>query len=117
MRTQRVDATILPAEQLLALALGGTPAEHFGVRTRPPAAAEQAWTLSGAWRNADNTVRLQLAGDWSYLAHVAGRDRCVWGTYEAVGTGLLLRDESGLRTPVTVSEDGLEMAGHQLFRG
>jgi hypothetical protein len=28
----------------------------------------------------------------------------------------MLRDESGLRTPVAVADDALEMAGHHLFR-
>jgi hypothetical protein len=116
MRTHRVDATILPAEQLLALALGGTPAEQFSARTVPPATGEQARALAGTWHNADSTVRLHLAEDWSYAGSVSGRDRCAKGTYQADGTGLLLRDETGLRTPVTVFEHGLEMAGHHLFR-
>jgi hypothetical protein len=58
---------------------------------------------------------VQLKG--SYRGRVEGRRRTAKGTYHPSATGLVLRDESGLRTPVTVvAEDGLEMAGHQLFR-
>lgn len=115
MRTHRVDATIFGATSLLALALGGVAPERLTV-ARPVAPGEPD-PLVGLWLSADHTVRLQLAADWSYQGSVAGRQRAARGTYRPEGAGLVLRDETGLRTPVAVAEDGLEMAGHQLFRG
>lgn len=114
MRTHRVDATIFGATSLLALALGGVAPERVAAPTRP--APDDPDALVGIWLSADNTVRLHLAADWSYRGSVAGRQRAAKGTYRPEGAGLVLRDETGLRTPVAVAEDGLEMAGHQLFR-
>jgi len=114
MRNHRVDATIFGATPLLTLALGGVAPERI---TRPgPVAPGEPDPLVGIWLSADHTVRLQLAADRSYRSSVAGRRRAAQGTYRPEGAGLLLRDETGLRTPVAVAEDGLEMAGHQLFR-
>ncbi len=110
----RVDATIFGAASLLTLALGGVAPEHLAVPA--PVATEDAEALAGLWRSADNTVRLKLGADWSYLGRVEGRRRAAKGTYRPDSAGLVLRDESGLRTPVTVAEHRLEMAGHHLFR-
>jgi hypothetical protein len=114
MRTHRVDATIFGATSLLALALGGVATEHLAAPA--PVATGDAEILAGIWLNADKTVRLQLGADWSYLGSVAGRHRAARGTYHPAGSGLVLRDETGLRTPVTLAGYGLEMAGHHLFR-
>jgi hypothetical protein len=114
MRTPRVDATIFGATSLLTLALGGVAPERLAAPV--PVAGEEARGLAGMWLSADNTVRLQLGADWSYLGRVEGRRRAAKGTYRSEGAGLVLRDETGLRTPVTVAEDVLEMAGHHLFR-
>jgi len=115
MRTHRVDATIFGATSLLALALGGVTPEQIDVPGR--VAADEPDTLVGIWLSADRTVRLHLAADGTYRGSVAGRQRAAKGTYRAEGAdGLVLRDETGLRTPVTIAEDGLKMAGHRLFR-
>ncbi|MGW4940623.1 Atu4866 domain-containing protein [Actinoplanes sp. NPDC004185] len=114
MRTPRVDTTIFGATSLLTLALGGVAPEQL---TAPvPVASGHAEAVAGLWLSADKTVRLRLDADWSYLGRVAGRHRAAKGTYRPEGTGLVLRDDTGLRTPVTVADDVLEMAGHQLFR-
>ena len=115
MRTPRVDTTIFGATSLLTLALGGVAPEQLAVPV-PAADEDEAAALVGVWLSADQMVRLQLASDWSFLGSVAGRHRTAKGTYRSEGAGLVLRDESGLRTPVAVADDGLEMAGHQLFR-
>ena len=112
MRTNNVDATIFGTAPLLALALGGSD----DLRHAPERPAEPPEGFTGLWRNADGTVRLCLAADWSYEGRVAGRRRSSRGTYRPDGAGLVLSDESGLRTPVVVAEYGLEMAGHQLFK-
>jgi len=114
MRNPRVDTTIFGTASLLTLALGGVAPEQLSVPV--PAAAGDAEVLAGLWLSADKTVRLRLGADWSYLGQVAGRRRPAQGTYRPEGAGLVLRDETGLRTPVTVADDVLEMAGHQLFR-
>jgi hypothetical protein len=116
MRSNRVDTTIFGAAPLLALALGGVAPERLIAAVPAPASSGEAELLAGIWLNADKTVRLELGADWSYLGRVAGRDRAAKGNYRPAGAGLVLRDESGLRTPVTVAGHGLEMAGHQLFR-
>ena len=113
MRTNRVDATIFDTASLLALALGGAGDEVHAGGDRPASPAE---AFTGRWLNADGTVRLCLGADWSYEGTVAGRRRSAKGTYRPDGAGLLLSDESGLRTPVAVADHGLEMAGHQLYR-
>ena len=110
----RVDATIFGTASLLTLALGGVAPEQLAAPV-PVAGAEET-TLAGLWLSADHTVRLELGTDWSYESRVQGRRRAAKGTYRPAGTGLVLRDSSGLRTPVAVAGDGLEMAGHQLFR-
>lgn len=117
MRTPRVDTTILDTASLLTLALGGVAAEQLAACDPVPVTDEEARALVGVWLNADRTVRLHLAADWSYVGSVAGRHRGARGTYRTGGAGLLLRDETGLHTPVAVVEHGLEMAGHQLFPG
>jgi len=114
MRTHRVDTTIFDATPLLALALGGVAPER--ITAAGPVAPGEPDPLVGIWLSADRTVRLHLAADWSYRGSVAGRHRVARGTYLPEGAGLVLRDETGLRTPVAVAEDGLEMAGHHLFR-
>ncbi|MFI7539786.1 Atu4866 domain-containing protein [Actinoplanes sp. NPDC049599] len=114
MRNHRVDATIFGAAPLLALALGGVAPERLAAPV--PAGTGDAAPLVGVWRSADSTVKLRLDADWSYLGSVEGRHRAARGTYRPQGSGLVLRDETGLRTPVTVAEDVLEMAGHQLFK-
>jgi hypothetical protein len=114
MTRSRVDMTIFGAADLLTLALGGVAPEQLAVAV--PVAADEEPALAGTWLSADSTVWLRLGPDWSYLGCVEGRHRAAKGTYRPDGAGLLLRDETGLRTPVTVAGDGLEMAGHQLFR-
>jgi hypothetical protein len=114
MRSSPKDTTIFGAASLLTLALGGVAAEQLAVAV--PAVADDATALAGVWLSADSTVRLQLGADWSYLGSVAGRHRAAQGTYRPEGAGLVLRDVTGLRTPVTVADDALEMAGHQLFK-
>src|SRR5690349_11354135 len=113
MRTQRVDATIFSTASLLALAFGGTETIKGGSLPRPAGPPEG---FAGLWRNADGTVRLCLGEDWSYEGSVAGRRRSARGTYRRDSAGLVLSDESGLRTRVVVADDGLEMAGHQLYK-
>jgi hypothetical protein len=114
MRNHRVDATIFGAASLLTLALGGGAAEQLAAPV--PVSIDETAALAGIWLNADNTVRLQLGADWSYLGSVEGRHRAATGVYRPAGTGLVLHDDTGLRTPVAVAGYGLEMAGHQLFR-
>ena len=113
MRTPQVDTTIFGASALLTLALGGVAPERLAV---PAPVGTDAAALAGIWLSADSTVKLQLGADWSYLGSVEGRRRAARGTYRPDGAGLVLRDDTGLRTSVTVAEDILEMAGHQLFK-
>jgi hypothetical protein len=114
MRTPRVDATIFGTASLLALPLGGAAPERLTARV--PVASVDAAALVGSWLSPDRTVRLQLGADGSYRGSVEGRHRPATGTYRPEGAGLVLRDDSGLRTPVTVAGHRLEMAGHQLFK-
>jgi len=114
MRTSRVDATIFGAASLLALPLGGSGREQLAAPV--PVASEDAAALVGIWLSADRTVRLQLRADLSYRGRVEGRHRTATGSYRLEGTGLVLQDDTGLRTPVTVRGYALEMAGHQLFK-
>jgi len=110
-----VDTTVLGTSSLLALvrsadASGATaPAGH-----QPALLASQA--LVGRWRSADGAVRLTIKTDGTYAGAVAGRKRGARGTYRVDGTTMTLRDDSGLRTPVTLYDDELEMAGHRLGR-
>jgi hypothetical protein len=112
MRTPRFDATIFGPASLLALAMSG----GVTFETAPPVPGEVAEDLVGLWLSADEMVRLAMAGDGTYERSIVGRDRVSHGTYRMDGPLMLLRDDSGLRTPVTVGPDRLEMAGHDLFR-
>jgi hypothetical protein len=114
MRPSRGETTIFGASSLLTLALGGVAPDDLAVPV--PAGSGDAAQLVGIWLSADSTVKLRLDPDWSYLGSVEGRRRAAKGTYRAEGSGLVLRDDTGLRTSVTVVEDVLEMAGHQLFK-
>ena len=109
----RVDTTIFGTSALLTLAFGGsaTPVQITMPRPEGPPDGHV-----GFWRNEDGSVRLCLAEDWSFEGHIEGRRRPAKGTYHPYGEGLVLRDESGLRTPITVADDALEMAGHRLVR-
>ncbi|WP_306206691.1 hypothetical protein [Actinoplanes sp. RD1] len=104
--------TIFGTASLLTLALSGT--DTLEVTLNHPATPPAGFV--GFWQNANGSVRLCLAGDGSYEGRIAGRRRTARGTYHPADGGLVLRDETGLRTPVTRAADGLEMAGHQLFR-
>ena len=114
MRTSRVDATILGAASLFALPLGGAGRERLAAPV--PVPSDDAAALVGVWLTADRTVRLQLRADLTYRSRVEGRHRTATGSYRPEGTGLVLQDDTGLRTPVTVAGYALEMAGHQLFK-
>jgi hypothetical protein len=110
-----VDTTVLGTSSLLALAMGRAGS---GV-TAPP--GHQPATLAseavvGRWRSADGVVRLEIKTDGTYAGAVAGRKRSPHGTYRVDGTTLTLRDDTGLRTPVTLYDDELEMAGRRLGR-
>jgi hypothetical protein len=118
-RGPRIDATILGAASLLALAMGP------GVEDMdPPAPGTQsvvgsgvaAADLVGEWTSPDRTVRLNLRANGRYHRSVAGRARTAAGAYRVDGTRLLLRDDSGLRTAVTIHPDALDLAGHRLRR-
>ena len=115
MRIFRVDTTVLDTSSLLAVAMitdgsGATaPPGH-----QPAPVASKA--LVGRWRSADGAVRLEIKTDGTYAGAVAGRKRAAHGTYRVDGTTMTLRDDTGLRTPVTLYEGELEMAGHRLGR-
>ncbi|MFI5934965.1 hypothetical protein [Actinoplanes sp. NPDC051494] len=113
MRTPKIDTTIFGTAALLTLAFGGNETTVPVITPHPDGPPDG---FVGFWRNEDGSVRLCLAEDWSFEGHVEGRRRTAKGTYHPNGGGLVLRDESGLRTPVTVADDGLEMAGHLLVR-
>lgn len=106
-------ATIFGTSSLLTLALGGSGDALAFTLPRPGTPPDG---FVGFWQNADGSVRLCLAGDGSYEGRVAGRRRSARGVYHLAGDDLVLRDESGLRTAVTVAADALEMAGHQLHK-
>ncbi|MEV6600262.1 hypothetical protein AB0M36_25945 [Actinoplanes sp. NPDC051346] len=114
MRTNRLDATIFTSASLIALAFGGKP--DNAVTLALPHPDGEPDEFAGIWRNADDTVRLCLGEDWSYEGRIAGRRRSAKGVYRPDGAGLMLSDESGLRTRVEPAEYGLQMAGHQLFK-
>jgi hypothetical protein len=119
-RGPRIDATILGAASLLALALAGAgPAPTRHIRTAPAEAAvvkDGAAAYAGVWMSADDAVRLDLSADLTYARSIVGRTATAVGTYSIDGAGLLLRDSSGLRTTVTTVGDDLEMAGYRLSR-
>ena len=117
MRTHaepRVDTTVLDAAALLALVMGGEGAAT-GSAGRVPAPLPPAAPV-GAWRSADDAVRLDIRTDGTYDGRVAGRKRRAHGTYRIDGSTMTLSDDSGLHTAVTVHDGGLEMAGHRLAR-
>ena len=118
-RGPRIDATILGAASLLALAMarGGTAEATERFQTVPPPAVAVRPSVAafvGIWMSADDTVRLDVSADGTYERSVAGRKESARGTYRVDGTVLLLRDESGIRTTVTSVNGALEMAGHRL---
>jgi hypothetical protein len=110
-----VDTTVLGTSSLLALAMGtdasgaAAPPGHQPATIAGPA-------LVGRWRSPDGAVRLEIKTDGTYAGAVAGRKRAAHGTYRVDGTTMTLRDDSGLRTPVTLYDGELEMAGHRLGR-
>ncbi|MEV6306170.1 Atu4866 domain-containing protein [Actinoplanes sp. NPDC051861] len=109
-----LDTTVLDAASLLAIAMGGaTDVGTCPVTGRPRVVTDAA--VVGAWRSADGVVRLQLRRDGTYAGEVAGRRRQARGTYRVDGGSVLLHDDSGLNTPVTVHDGELEMAGHRLL--
>jgi hypothetical protein len=108
-----VDTTILDAAALLALALGGSRPGATGGPGHTPARITTSAPV-GAWLSADGTVRLDIKTDGTYDGQVAGRKRRAHGTYRLDGTTMVLSDDSGLNTAVTVHDGGLEMAGHRL---
>jgi hypothetical protein len=110
--TISLDTTVLGAASLLALALGADSAvatdairPDLPIKTRPPV---------GVWRTADGAVLLNIRTDGTYAGKVAGRRRPAHGTYDLEGGRMTLSDDSGLRTPVTLTDGALEMAGHRL---
>ncbi|WP_250029074.1 Atu4866 domain-containing protein [Paractinoplanes maris] len=112
---KHVDTAVLDAAALFAIAMGGQAAEQPG----PPGRRPSKMTVSapvGVWLSADGTVRLDIKTDGTYAGKVAGRKRRAHGTYDLAGRTLTLSDASGLRTPVAVGNDVLEMAGHRLGR-
>jgi Agrobacterium tumefaciens protein Atu4866 len=110
-----VDTTVLGTSSLLALAMGRAASETTApAGHQPTVLASNA--VVGRWRSADGVVRLEIKTDGTYAGAVAGRKRAPHGTYRVEGTTLTLRDDTGLRTPVTLYEDGLEMAGRRLGR-
>jgi hypothetical protein len=116
-----VDATILGAATLFALALGngnnlmGTPERYDFVAPRAVVTEDVSTTgLVGSWRSTDAAVHLDLYADGKYERGIVGRVRSSHGTFRADGPNLLLWDDSGLRTTVIVADGALEMAGHRL---
>lgn len=108
------DTTVLDAAALLAIAMGGAAdVVTCPVTGRPATVTDEA--VIGGWRSADGMVRLQLRTDGTYAGAVAGRRRQARGTYQIDGVSVLLRDDSGLNTPITVHDGELEMAGHRLL--
>ncbi len=107
-----LDTTVLGAASLLALALGTGPAAAGD--DRRPARPMKILPPVGVWRSADGAVLLDIKTDGTYAGKVAGRRRAAHGTYDLEGAGMTLSDDSGLRTPVTLHDGVLEMAGHRL---
>ncbi len=120
-RGPRIDATILGAASLLALAMGGASAQGTdqGGSSAPSSIVSDGVSpsdLAGLWTSADGRVRLDLGPDGRYKRSIVGRERSAHGTYRLEGLSLLLRDDSGLRTTVTVYDGALDMAGYRLNR-
>jgi hypothetical protein len=84
------------------------------VQTPAVTVANGAGAYVGVWLSADDTVRLDISADGTYERSIVGRRRSARGMYRVDGTSLRLVDESGIRTTVTSSNGGLEMAGYQL---
>jgi hypothetical protein len=113
VRATRFDTTVLGAASLLALAVSGRESPPMPA---PTPAKTEGMDLAGVWLSADGTVRLDLRPDGTYGSSLAGRRRSARGSYLADGMGVLLCDDNGLRTAVTAGDDGLEMAGHRLYK-
>jgi hypothetical protein len=109
-----LDTTVLDSTALLAIAMGGAADSGTSLPASRPKVVTGA-AVAGAWRSTDGVVRLQLRSDGTYAGAVAGRRRPARGTYQIDGVSVLLRDDSGLNTPVTVYDGELEMAGHRLL--
>ena len=109
-----VDTTVLDSSALLAIALRGAGDTTGRRRADRPRVVTDA-AVVGAWRSSDGVVQLKLRTDGTYAGAIAGRRRPAGGTYEVAGGAVVLFDESGLQTPVTVREGVLEMAGHRLL--
>ncbi|GIF44919.1 Atu4866 domain-containing protein [Actinoplanes xinjiangensis] len=109
----RVDFTVLDAASILAIAMGGVGGTDAGPLATPPRMSTGA-AVVGAWRSPDGAVKLRLRRDGTYAGEVAGRRRPARGTYLIDGESVVLRDDSGLHTPVYVHDGELEMAGHRL---
>jgi putative ligand-binding protein with streptavidin-like fold len=114
-RDTSVDTTVLGASSLLALAIGTGVSTAIAPPGHPPTPVASR-ALVGRWRSADGNVRLEIKTDGTYAGAVAGRKRTAHGTYRVDGTTMTLRDDTGLRTPVTLYDGELEMAGHRLGR-
>jgi hypothetical protein len=110
---QHVDFTVLDAASLLAIAMGGVTGASAGPEASRPRVITGA-AVVGAWRSQDGAVKLQLRRDGTYAGEVAGRRKPARGTYQIEGAAVVLRDDSGLQTPVHVRDGELEMAGHRL---
>jgi hypothetical protein len=121
-RGPRIDATILGAASILALAMGGgatTEASDQVGSSAPPSVVSEGMApsdLAGVWTSTDGTVRLELGSDGRYERSITGRDKVAHGTYRIDALSMHLRDDSGLRTTVTIYDGALDMAGHQLHR-
>jgi putative ligand-binding protein with streptavidin-like fold len=110
-----VDTTVLGTSSLLALAMGTDPSGATAPAGHQPATVANR-ALVGRWRSPDGAVRLEIKTDGTYAGAVAGRKRAAHGTYRVHGTTMTLRDDTGLRTAVTLYADELDMAGHRLAR-
>jgi hypothetical protein len=118
-RRPRIDATILGAASLLALAMGSASAGNSDPSiAAPPAVVSEgvvAADLVGTWISGDGAT-LKLAPDGRYERSVKGRDKSAHGRYRIHDMSLQLRDDSGLSTTVTIYDGALDMAGHRLHR-
>jgi hypothetical protein len=115
MLTPRVDTTVLDATALLTLALSGRSSVPGG-SAGPAAAPAGPDGLVGLWLSADGAVRLDLRSEGTYERSIVGRRRSSHGHYVVDGRCVLLQDDNGLRTVVTMTADVLEMAGHPLWK-
>jgi hypothetical protein len=114
-RDSVLDTTVLGTSSLLALAMGAGGSGPAAAGSRRPAVVGRN-ELIGRWHSADGVVRLEIRTDGTYAGEVAARTRTARGTDRVVGTPMTLRDDTGLRTSVTLYDDRLEMAGHRLGR-